>query len=466
MKSSLFSLFLLALLLSGAACFATVTLPSVFNNHMVMQRNAEVAVWGKAKSNSKLTLTSSWNRKVYTTNTGSDGSWKIMLATPEAGGPYQLTFNDGTKLVLSDILIGEVWLCSGQSNMEMPVQGYGNQPTLHGNDLLVEADQPGIRLFKVGRNMTDTLVNDVNTSWEVASTATVKDFSAVGYQFALMLQKSLNVPVGIIQTAFGGTNIEAWMDKKSLEGFNDYSPRQGNGKIHKNDAAVLYNAMVNPLIGYHIKGVLWYQGENNRFNAASYDKKMASMVALWRKQWNCGEWPFYYVQIAPNLYRDGAEKTTELYESQVNGMKIIPNSGMVVSVDAGSLSTIHPPDKTIISKRLAYWALANTYGKNGIAFRGPAYKSMKVKEAKIELSFDDIPLGLTAYDKPLISFEIAGADKVFKPAVAVITGKSVWVESKDVDQPVAVRYAYQNGASGNLYSVEGLPAAPFRTDNW
>jgi sialate O-acetylesterase len=190
MKKSLPVLFCLSLILSVSVARATVTLPSIFNNHMVMQRNAEVAIWGKAKPNSKLTLLSSWNKKMYTTKTGTDGSWKIKIATPEAGGPYSITLNDGNKLVLSDILIGEVWLCSGQSNMEMPVRGYTNQPTLHANEILMEAEEPGVRLFRVGRNMSDTLVNNIDVKWQVADIESVKDFSAVGYQFARMLQKN------------------------------------------------------------------------------------------------------------------------------------------------------------------------------------------------------------------------------------------------------------------------------------
>jgi sialate O-acetylesterase len=466
MKKSLPVLFCLSLILSISVARATVTLPAIFNNHMVMQRNAEVAVWGKAKPNSKLTLLSSWNKKTYTTKTGNDGSWKIKIATPEAGGPYTITFNDGEKLVLSDILIGEVWLCSGQSNMEMPVRGYTNQPTLHANEILMEAEELGVRLFRVGRNMSDTLVHNIDVKWQVADIESVKDFSAVGYQFARMLQKTLKVPVGIIQSAFGGTNIETWMDKSSLQGFNDYRERPVNSKIAKNYPAVLYNGMISPIIGYHIKGVIWYQGESNRPNPLTYDKKMAAMVALWRKQWDCGEWPFYYVQVAPNFYRDEFEKTYQLYEAQANAMKIIPNSGMVVSVDVGSISTIHPPDKTTISKRLVYWALNRTYGKSGIAYSSPMYQSMKTNGSKVELSFGNNSLGLTSYDQPLISFEVAGADKVFKPATAVLAGRTVVVESKDVPQPVAVRYAYQTGSAGNLYGGEGLPVAPFRTDAW
>ena len=256
------------------------------------------------------------------------------------------------------------------------------------------------------------------------------------------------------------------MTKRSLTGFSDFKVPADTAKVFKNDPTVLFNAMISPIIGFHIKGVLWYQGENNRFNPLTYDKKMAAMVSDWRSLWNIGKWPFYYVQIAPNVYKDVKENIPLLYEAQARAAAIIPNSGMVVSVDAGSLTTIHPPDKTIISKRLLYWALAKTYGRVGITFSGPVYQSLKINADKAIVAFDNIPLGLTAYGQKLISFEIAGGDKVFYPAEAVISGKTVVVKSEKVAQPIAVRYAFKDSAAGNLYNVEGLPLGPFRSDSW
>ena len=212
--------------------------------------------------------------------------------------------------------------------------------------------------------------------------------------------------------------------------------------------------------------MLWYQGENNRFNPLTYDKKMATMVADWRKLWDIGEWPFYYVQIAPYKYKDIKENIPLLYEAQARAMTIIPNSGMVVSVDVGSHTTIHPPDKTTISKRLVYWALAKNYNKEGLAVAGPEYKSLKITGDKAVVNFDNIPLGLTSNNQKLISFELAGEDKIFVEAQAVIVGKTVVVTSEKVKNPVAVRYAFRDESFGNLYNVEGLPIGPFRTDNW
>lgn len=459
----LFSLFFVFALQSIQA---NVVLPAIFGSGMVLQQKENVSVWGKAKVNSTLLITTSWNAKTYTVKVSGNGSWETKIVTPVAGGPYSITLNDGVKLILTDVLIGEVWLCSGQSNMEMPIKGFGNQPILNSNDILLDAAESGVRLFRIEKNMSRTPLTELTNTWEYAKASTVREFSAIGYQFARILQQKLKVPVGIIQCAYGGTDIEAWMTKKSLIGFDDFKNPPDTAKIIKNDPAVLFNAMLNPIIGFTIKGTLWYQGENNRVNPQTYDRKMAAMVKDWRTRWGIGDWPFYYVQIAPNVYKDHKEDIPFLYEAQARAVALIPNSGMVVSVDAGSQTTIHPPNKTIIAKRLAYWALAKTYGYEGITFMGPVYKSIKITDDKAVLSFDQIALGLTAYDQKLVSFEVAGDDKIFYPADAVISGKTVVVKNTNVKKPVAVRYAFKDNAIGNLYNVEGLPLGPFRTDNW
>jgi sialate O-acetylesterase len=460
--------FILGLILFFAAqkMDAKVVLPAIFGNGMVLQQQAQVKVWGKAKANAEVSIAASWGRQLIRVKADQVGNWHTTLATPAAGGPYRLTFSDGEQLTLSDVLIGEVWLCSGQSNMEMPVKGFGNQPILNANDILLDADEPGVRLFRVTKNMSRTPLTEITDAWQHSNSETVKEFSAIGYQFARVLQQRLKVPVGMIQCAYGGTDIEAWMSKKSLIGFDDFKNPPDTAKMTKNDAAVLYNAMLTPVMGFHIKGVLWYQGENNRVNPLTYDRKMAAMVSDWRTQWGIGNWPFYYVQIAPNVYKDNKENVPLLYEAQARAMSLIANSGMVVSVDAGSQFTIHPPDKTIISKRLAYWAMAKTYGRTGIAYAGPVFQSLKINGEKAIVSFDQIPLGLTAYQQKITSFEIAGSDRVFHPAVAVISGKTVVVQSENVKQPIAVRYCFSDNAVGNLYNVEGLPLGPFRTDSW
>ncbi|MFA6086579.1 sialate O-acetylesterase [Mucilaginibacter sp.] len=457
------------LLISGSA-FAKVILPAVIGNNMVLQQNKQVPLWGKARVNAKVTIVTSWNHKLYTVWAKKDSTWRLLVQTPKAGGPYEVSFNDGQSLVLKNILIGEVWVCSGQSNMEMPVKGFGNQPVLNSSDLLLDAENSNIRLFRLERASSRSPQNDCKaTPWEEANAQSVKDFSAVGYMYAKILQEKLKVPVGVIMSVWGGTMVEAWMDQASLKEFPEIKMAPDTAKvINKNDPTVLFNAMINPVVGYGIKGVIWYQGEQNRINYQQYDRLLAAMVNEWRKIWQMGEWPFYYVQIAPYTYtlKDKQGLAAYLREAQQKAMAEIPNSGMAVTMDLGSEKSIHPPDKLPISKRLAYWALANTYGKKGLNYQSPVYKSMKVTASNAFINFDATPNGLTSFGKDLLAFEIAGDDRVYYPAKAKITGNGVTVQSEKVKTPVAVRYGFKDWIVGDLYNTEGLPVTPFRTDNW
>ena len=458
----------LLLLLATNHSFGLVMLPSVFSDNMVLQQKDTVLIWGRADVNKIVRITSSWNGQIYRVKANDHGQWKIRIATPAAGGPYTISFDDGEKLVLKNILIGEVWLCSGQSNMEMPVKGFGNQPILHSNDILFEADNPQIRLIRYDRALTRTLQYDGrSTSWEVSSAQTAREFSAVGYQYAQMLQRKLKVPVGMIMSTWGGTKIEAWMNAKSLEDFPEIKilPIDDTAKIAKNDPTVLFNAMINPFLGYGIKGVIWYQGEQNRDNPQVYDRLMVSMVKEWRSLWK-RDLPFYFVQIAPFRYKDTIGPANLLREAQQKASAQIPNSGMVVTMDVGAEKFIHPPDKTTISKRLAWLAMAKTYGMKGIACESPVYRSMAVDKDRVKISFDHADNGFSAFGKDLSGFEIAGDDRIFYPATAHISGKLVIVKSDQVKQPVAVRYAFSDWVEGTLFNTEGLPASPFRTDDW
>jgi sialate O-acetylesterase len=457
------------LLISGSA-FGKVILPAVIGNNMVLQQNKQVPLWGKARVNAKVTIVTSWNHKLYTVWAKKDSTWRLLVQTPKAGGPYEVSFNDGQSLVLKNILIGEVWVCSGQSNMEMPVKGFGNQPILNSSDLLLDAENSNIRLFRLERASSRSPQNDCKaTPWEEANAQSVKDFSAVGYMYAKILQEKLKVPVGVIMSVWGGTMVEAWMDQASLKEFPEIKMAPDTAKvINKNDPTVLFNAMINPFVGYGIKGVIWYQGEQNRINYQQYDRLLAAMVNEWRKIWQMGEWPFYYVQIAPYTYtpKDKQGLAAYLREAQQKAMAEIPNSGMAVTMDLGSEKSIHPPDKLPVSKRLAYWALANTYGKKGLNYQSPVYKSMKVTGSNAFINFDATPNGLTSFGKDLLAFEIAGDDRVYYPAKAKITGNGVTVQSENVKTPVAVRYGFKDWIVGDLYNTEGLPVTPFRTDNW
>ncbi|MBE7170195.1 MAG: sialate O-acetylesterase [Williamsia sp.] len=462
------SVFFLGCMLFTRAAFAAIELPSFIGDHMVLQRETHVPLWGKARAGARVTLTSSWNRKTYTTQADAAGNWKVMIQTPAAGGPYQITCNDGTPLILTDVLIGEVWLASGQSNMEMPVAGFRNQPVLNSNDLLMESGNPEIRLCQLEHGAVLTPASAAkSTGWQQSDAQMVKKFSAVAYQYAKILQERLRVPVGIIGSYWGGTIIEAWMNTHSLQAFPHIRIPRDTVGTGKNTATALFNAMICPLVGYGIKGVIWYQGEQNRPSAAIYDSLLLAMVKEWRTLWNQGEWPFYYVQIAPYRYNDKLGPSAPLREAQQKAAAIIPHCGMVVSMDAGEEKTIHPANKTVISRRLAYWALANTYGRPGIAFESPVYKSMKVEDnGSVTVLFDHAPNGLTAFGKELAAFELAGSDQQFYPATATITGQGVRLSSGQVKSPVAVRYAFKDWVTGDLYNTEGLPAAPFRTDTW
>lgn len=459
--------FLFVLLFFSLDANSRIKLPPLIADHMVLQQQSNVALWGWAKKTSGITVITSWNKKLYKAKTDVNGKWRIKIETPVAGGPYTITISDGTPLTIKDILIGEVWICSGQSNMEMPVKGFKNQPVLNSNDLVMEAKNSSIRLIRFERAASmkpeDTAVN---SGWQLANAESVKEFSAVGYQFAKMLQQQLKVPVGIIGTYWGGTKVEAWMSKESFESFPQIKIPADTTGLNKNTPTVLFNAMLNPLIGFGIKGVIWYQGEQNRNNPEMYDRLLAAMVKDWRTRWQMGEWPFYYVQIAPYAYHDKLGPAAPLREAQTRALNLINNCGMAVSIDVGSEKSIHPPDKTTIAKRLLCWALANTYHYKGLAYESPFYQSMQVNHDTVIVRFKNAANGLTSFGKPIAAFEIAGEDKKFYPATAWITGEGIRLKSENVKRPVAVRYAYKDWVTCDLYNTEGFPLAPFRTDMW
>lgn len=463
-----FILSFLTILISTTNVQARVSLPGIFSSNMVLQRNDHVKIWGNS-TNKTVTVTTSWNNKKYKATSDDTGNWNVFVATPAAGGPYSITFNDGEKLILQNVLIGEVWVCSGQSNMDMPVKGFMNQPIVNSSDILLNSENDQIRLIKYERTVSRTPKPDnKSTSWQVSDAQSARDFSAVAFQFAQTLQQKLKVPVGVIMSTWGGTKIEAWMTENSLKSFPEIKvkPVSDTNKIAPNDPTVLFNGMINPFLGYGIKGVIWYQGESNRINANRYEDMMISMVNEWRALWN-RDLSFYYVQIAPFKYADRPLAGALIREAQLKASKRIPNSGMAVTMDIGAENSIHPPDKTTVSKRLALQALANTYGIKGLSYASPEYKSMTIEKGVASISFDHADNGLSSFGKSLSSFEIAGEDKVFYPATAKIIGKGVvTVQSEKVKQPVAVRYAFKDWVIGDLYNIEGFPASSFRTDNW
>jgi sialate O-acetylesterase len=456
-----------------ATVSAEVKLPAVFNDHMVLQQQSEVTVWGWAKAGSNVQIVPSWDKKKYAAKTDASGKWKTKITTPSAGGPYEITFSDGVVKKLSNVLIGEVWLCSGQSNMEMPVKGFRSQPVSGSNDAILRSKNKNIRLFTVQRASNIEPQEECKGQWQEASPEAVAEFSATAYYFGRLLNEITDVPVGLICVSWGGSCIQTWMSKNTATPYEDVKiPVKGDSiKVPNRTPTLLFNAMVSPIIGYGIKGCIWYQGETNYKDPGQYKKLFASMVNEWRSLWGVGEFPFYYVQIAPYNYVLSNNKgpnvnSAYLREAQLKAMDTIPNSGMAVIMDIGEEKIIHPSNKEVGGKRLAYWALAKTYGIKGFAYTSPTYKEMSLKDTTIILSFDNAPNGLTSFGKELSCFEIAGADKIFYPAKASLRSKSVIVSAPQVKNPVAVRYAFKDFVVGDLFGTEGLPVSSFRTDEW
>ncbi|AZI26926.1 sialate O-acetylesterase [Pedobacter sp. G11] len=469
----------LTILLNFAFCIiasATVKPASIFTDHMVLQQQSNVAIWGWAKPSTKVKIITSWNKENYSVTTDQNGKWKIKVATPVAGGPYRIEFNDGEKLILNDVLIGEVWFCGGQSNMEMPMKGFKSQPIIGSNEKILKSANNNIRLYTVPRSsITERQDNSKPSAWKQAAPETVSNFSATAYYFGSLLSEMLNVPIGIINDSYGGSSIEAWMSPEDLKAFPEVKiPSKGDTiKEVSRTPTTLYNGMLYPVIGYGIKGAIWYQGESNYERPDRYEELFPAMVSSWRKNWDNGEFPFFYAQIAPYNYAQlppyhvgGKFNSAFLRDAQRKSLSKIPNSGMAVLMDIGEEKSIHPAGKKQGGERLAYLALAQTYGIKGFGALSPTYESLTIDKNKAVIKFQNIQNGLTSFGKELNLFEVAGTDKKFYPAKAAITGSSVTVTSEQVKNPVAVRYAFKDFVVGDLFGNDGLPVSSFRTDDW
>lgn len=467
-RSFLTAVVILSVLSSGSL-FAEVKLPAIFGDNMVLQQNTDVAFWGTASEGSTVKITTSWNKKSYTVRAGNDGKWRLKVATPSAGGPWEVSVSDGTVLKLKNVMIGEVWVCSGQSNMEMPMKGYRNQPVKGANDAIAVSSNNYIRLFTVEKSVNLQPQDDFAGSWKSCDPENVSEFSATAYYFGLMLNRVLNVPVGLINSSWGGTRIEPWISEEGVERFDFVSlpDKSQTGNISPQTPTVLFNAMINPMVGYGIKGAIWYQGESNRNEADKYKRLLPGMIENWRSLWGVGEFPFYYVQIAPFDYGyAGGLNSAYLREAQLVASTAIPYVGMASIMDLGEKDCIHPSDKKTGSDRLAYLALVNTYGKKGFTGQGPVLREMSVEGQVVKLSFSNADNGLTSFGKELSCFEVAGANKRFFPAKAVITATGITLFSASVPEPVAVRYAFKDFITGDLFNIAGVPASSFRTDDW
>lgn len=623
------SLFVSALTLTTSA--VELKLASPFTDHMVLQRETGAPIWGWGEPGTTIEVNGSWNRSVAKAKVAPDGKWMVKLKTPRAGGPYEVTVRGGTTITLKDVLIGEVWVCSGQSNMEWTLAPQWQGQTEVGNwkEEVAGANKPQIRLLNVPRVMTAQPLETIKIDWKVCSPETVKNFSAVGYLYGKYLNSAINMPIGLINTSYGGTEVELWTSEAGLRrhpelgaavdakiaaasttteaarerealiksdedrpdwirsevgwavlktapnfekmGFENFdgsvwfratielTPGQSvskailnlgaiddedttwvNGKkiggqtvwnesrsyvvpdgllvAGKNTivvrvldtlsnggfanaedahlevggykvklvdwmfrkgidltgkpapsnqirAAGLYNAMVHPLIPYGIRGAIWYQGESNVSRAYQYRSSFPAMVKDWRTLWKQGDFPFYFVQIAPFNYNSQGQ-SAELREAQLLATKSIPNSGMVVTTDlVDNLADIHPSNKIDVAERLSRIALRRTYGFRNVSDRGPTFKNMKIEGDKIRLNFDDAN-GLEFRGGTALGFTIAGSDLVFAPANAVIQGKSIVVSAPGVLNPQAVRFGWGDAPVLNLFNGAGLPASPFRTDDF
>jgi sialate O-acetylesterase len=464
--------FIFLLFLFGSsflAISADLKLPAVINNNMVLQQQSSCNLWGWAEPGDTVYAEFGWNGNAKFCVADSSGKWKINYTSPSAGGPYEIVLKADTTFKIENILIGEVWVCSGQSNMEMPFNGYISMPVIGGNDYIAHGHNNNIRLFTVEKTVSTKPEDNCNGKWVVSEPKEVARFSAVAYSFGKYLEEILNVPIGLIHASWGGTPAEAWTSEATL--LSEFGTLNATGfktdELTSSSPSVLFNGMIHPILNYTIRGVIWYQGTSNRKRPEQYSHLFPAMIQNWRRSWNQGEFPFYFVQNAPYSFRfDENTQSAFLREAQLKTMLSVPNTGMAVTMDVGDSLSNHPPEKVIVGKRLAYWALAKTYDFEGLSFSGPVYKSMSIKEDKAFLFFDFAELGLTSFGQKLRHFEIAGSDKKFYPARATIKDSTVEVWVPKVKEPVSVRYCWDNYVEGTLYNNAGLPASSFRTDQW
>ncbi len=456
-------IFLTALLFTTTMVVANVRIPAVLSNNMVLQQNASVKLWGWSDPGEKIFITTSWNNKTDSVKGTADATWQLMVQTPAAGGPFTITIKGYNTITLQNILIGEVWLCSGQSNMEMSY--YWGLPQMKQD--IPSATNSSIRFFHVPKSTAATPQEKGEGTWTLCDTNTVKTFSAVAYYFGRKLNADLNIPIGLVHASWGGTPAEVWTPAEIID--SSESLKAAAKKLNRSNgwpitAGYTYNAMINPLVNYSIAGAIWYQGESNTGTAATYHELFSSMITSWRKKWG-KDFPFYYVQLAP--YNYGANFIgAELREAQTKTLSLL-NTGMVVTTDlADDTADIHPRNKKDVGLRLANLALANTYGQNIQAVASPLYQGMTIQKNEITLSFTNAEEGLVNKGKTIMGFYVAGSNKVFYPARATIKANKIIVSNKAVAQPAAVRYAFSNTAVGNVFSKSGLPLTPFRTDDW
>jgi len=495
---------------------AAVRLPAVFDSNMVLQQGDEINLWGWASPGEEVLI--AFNGEEVSVEADQAGEWKVVLPAQDAGGPFSMEITGENQVLLENILVGEVWVCSGQSNMEKKIGPMpGQKPVVNWVQETNAADYPEIRLFHIPRSTSGIPLNDVDAEWMVCTPENIRNFSAVAYFFGRRIHRETNFPVGLIMTSWGGTRIEPWtppsgfaqvketeeiagrvanVNSEYREQLASYLTAQDNWEELVRESALsggplppaplkpsnplndrqqptgLYNAMVAPITGYGIRGAIWYQGESNRLDRLAYAGKMEALIKGWRAEWDQGRFPFYFVQLAPFNYENTeavghsypeAYYLPEIWVAQLQTLKL-PNTGMAVTTDITELYDIHPTNKQAVGKRLALWALAGPYGKN-LVYSGPIYSGLEIEDSSARVSFEHTGSGLASRDgEPLNWFEIAGPDGVFLQAKAVIDGDEVIVSSPEVEVPAAVRFGWHEMAVPNLMNKEGLPASPFHSE--
>lgn len=482
MKKNLMTL--AALFLFSLGTTAKVKLPHILSDNMIIQQNTEVQFWGWDKPGANVKVSTSWTADKYTTKTDKDGKWFIKVKTPTASyTPLSITFNDGEETTINNILAGEVWVCAGQSNMEMPVRGFGNCPVEGYNQAVLEANQyKGIHYVKIPSVMSTHPLDDANCEWKEINAETIGDASATGYFFAQVVNKALNIPVGLVMVNKGGTRVESWLDrdylKKNTKEDLDSTHMPQKFKWDYHYPLLWGNGTFHPILNYTVKGILFYQGCSNVGDPASqYTQRLADLVAQWRRDFKQGKLPFYFVQIAPYINGDvNGDAGPKLREQQFNAAKIIPNSGIICTEDLVypyETDQIHPCQKRQVGERLALQALHKTYGMKNLICESMTFKEMKIQNDTIRVHFNNDFGAISRYED-IQGFEVAGEDKIFHKATAKHywkEGNDPWndciiVTSQEVKKPVALRYCFRNFQLGNLANAGGLPLFPFRTDNW
>lgn len=510
MKNSINSYLSLILFIicSYSTLFAEVRLPNIIGDHMVLQQGTPIRIWGWADVGENVTVTFSDQKKTIAAN--SDGEWSIFLDSLEYGGPFEMIISGKNTIKFSNILVGEVWVSSGQSNMEWALALSENAETE-----ILQSTYPNVRLFKVGKKAQSKPADDVMGLWTPCEPAYASGFSAVAYHFGTELYRNLKVPIGLIDASWGGSAIEPWMEINTLKSKDEFDPiiekweeclekyesmekihrmvnEYVNGvfeyriasKINRKNKAItpqmpppleckdcvlspggMFNGMIAPITPFKIRGIIWYQGESN-VPRANYQELFPTMIELWRAEWDLGDFPFLFVQLAPfagDFYKE--DKGSILREAQLKTYLDVPNTGMAVTMDIGNIHDIHPRNKKEVGRRLSLWALADTYSQKGIVKSGPIYKSMTIENRKIRIKFDFSESGLEGQNEDPKGFEIAGKDLVYVPASCEIVNGSVLISAESIKNPIAVRYGWGKGSLPTLFNKEGLPASPFNVNN-